>query len=114
MKLKISGKNKELFKENLNSFLNVATMICLRGHIPTQYDIDNADRLGRWWYREDSGGCDRYQLFGLANNDWLNVKEEGENFIIAEFNFRYDGERKKKESITNLMLAFFDFVETVE
>ena len=54
-------------------------MICFSGYIPTQYDIDNADRLGRWWYREDMGGSDRFQLLGMANNDWLNVKDEGEN-----------------------------------
>jgi len=114
MKLKISGSSKERFEQNLTNFLNVATMICLRGHIPTQYDIDNAEKLGGWHYHEKIGGVNRFQLLGAANNDWLNVIQEGgEYFVIVEFSFRYDSDSKKKESITNLMFAFFDFVELV-
>jgi hypothetical protein len=111
MKLKIFASNKERFESNLIRFLNLSTLICLGGSIPSQYDIENAENLGRWWIKEEDNN--RFQLLGISNNDWVNIHEEGENFIIVEFNFRYDKGSYKKVAISNLMLAFFDFIELI-
>ncbi|MEK6829077.1 MAG: hypothetical protein AABY15_03040 [Nanoarchaeota archaeon] len=112
MELKITGNTEERFNNNLKSFLNVATMICLKGNVPTQKDIDQAEALGRWWTLEEKNK--RYQILGSVNDNWLNIRESGVNYIIVEFNFRYDIDSQKKKAISNLMLAFFDFVEKVD
>ena len=111
MELKITGRTKEQFDFNLESFLNISAMICLWGKIPTKDDVKEAECLGRWWYKEKDNN--RYQL-SSTNNDWLNVRKEGENYIIVEFNFRYDSQFEKKKAITNLMLTFYDFVALVD
>lgn len=111
MELKITGYNKENFEENLTHFLNVATMICLKGHIPTQDDIINTRTHGMWWFKETDNK--RFQLLG-SNNNWLNIVSEGENFIVVEFNFRYDKYSHRKNTISRLMLEWFDFVDVVE
>ncbi|MCU0337872.1 MAG: hypothetical protein MUF12_08480 [Sediminibacterium sp.] len=108
MELRISGRSEEQFNENLVSFLNVSTFICLRGTIPKQWDIDKAETGGRWWTKEAHNR--RFNILGIVNDNWLNIRKEGENFIVVEFNFRYDRHFEKKKSISNLMLAFFDFV----
>jgi hypothetical protein len=106
LEVRITGRTKEQFQSNLERFLNVATFISLSGSIPTQREIDNASTTGRWWYRDG----DRFQLLGIANNDWLNIRAEEELQMDVEFNYRYDIQSRKKKAITALMLAFFDFV----
>lgn len=110
MKLKITGRNKDNFDKNLTDFLNVATMICLQGTIPTEYYIKEAKNLGYWWFRENDS---RFELLKAINNHKLIIRNEGENFIIVEFNIRYDYDGKKKTTISELMLAWFDFVEHI-
>ncbi len=107
MELKITGRNGEILENNIERFLNLASLICLKGKIPIPYDIANAKRLGRWWYKDG----ETIHLLGELNNDWLFIKESKPDFIIAEFGFRYDKDNKKKTAISNLMEAFFDFVE---
>lgn len=112
MKLKITGHNKERFEENLLNFLNMATLICHKGYIPTQYDIDNADRLGNWWSLDKEQN--KYYILGGSNNIWLAILEETETSKTVEFSFRYDSKREKEFSISNVLLAFLDYVELVE
>jgi hypothetical protein len=107
MEIKITGRSQKVFENNLTHFLNLSTMIIRRGEIPTKSDIDNAEQYGMWWYKDLH---DRYQLLPVTNDYWLNVIGQGDNYIIVEYNFRYD-RGLKKETITNLMGAWFDFVE---
>lgn len=111
MKLKISGNTEERFDRNLTSFLNLATLICLKGIIPTQKEIDEPERLGKWWFLDEGK---RYVMIGAANDYWANIREKGENYIVIEFSFRYDIDLKKKKAVSNLMLALFDFVECLD
>lgn len=109
MEIKIIGHNKERFEENLKNVLNVATLICLKGIIPTERDIATSETGGRWYIKEDG----RYNLLPIANDYWANIKGEGENFIVIEFNVRYDGDGKKKLALTNSILAFFSEFVTI-
>lgn len=107
MILKITGQDKERLDQNLNSFLNLSTMICLKGYIPSPEEMSSPQELGKWWIRETN----RFILLPISNDYWLNIREEGENYILVEFRFRYDNDNKKKDSISLVLLAFFDFVE---
>jgi len=107
MILKITGRDRETYLENLTKFLNLATLICLRGNIPEPYDIENAESFGNWWFREPK----RFQILGSSNNNWLNIIEEFETHIVVEFQFRYDKDFNKERTTTELMLCWFDFVE---
>lgn len=109
LEMRITGTNKQRFQENLEAFVNLACLISLKGTIPTPEDIRDANRMGRWWYRDS----DRFQLLGIANNDWLNIRDEGETYMDVEFNYRYDIQSARKKTITALMIAIFDFVSII-
>jgi hypothetical protein len=109
MELKITGHNTERFKDNLDKVLSVATLVCLGGYVPTEMDIKTPETRGLWYYKDSDR---RYNLVPTANDYWANIREEGEKFIVLEFNFRYDRENRKHLSLSNLLLVFFpDFVE---
>lgn len=63
-----------------------------------------------WYFKKDN--CSRYQL-SPYNDHWFNIKEEKETYIIGEFNSRYDRDLKRKEAITQFMVAF-DYVEMIQ
>lgn len=111
MKLKISGNTKEQFKKNTIDFLNLSTLICLKGSIPSNYDIETAERLGRWWIKEPDNK--RFSLLGVFNNDWIHIIEEAETYMVVEFHFRYDTYFQKELTISQLMNAWLDFVEII-
>ena len=112
MKLTISGENKKELEENVKRFMNVATLVCLKGELPLLYDIDHAETVGRWWCKDVP--IERYSILGIANNIWVNIVhddvEDRANFMQVEFWFRYDKDDAKKKAISTVMLAFFDFV----
>ena len=112
MKIKITGRNEELFKAQLKDILNVATVVAGTGTIPDEYDIDEAERLGRYWVREEN----RFNILGSSNNNWANIREEGENYIVIEFSTRYDRMGlPKAKALSNLILEWFnDCTELVE
>lgn len=112
MKLKITGHNKERFNENLTDFLNMATMICHKGYIPEPRDIELAETHGNWWWLDKREGT--YYILGGSNNIWCNIKSQDELSITVSFNFRYDSKREKEIAISNVLVAFLDFVEVVE
>ena len=91
MKIKITGKSKELFDHYLNSVLNLAAVAAMGGHIPDQKEIDDPFILGRYWYREKDGTTlDRFNLYPRSNDYFARVCEEGENFIVLHFAYRND------------------------
>lgn len=110
MKLKITGTSAERLESNLKNILSVATLVCLKGYIPSEQDIEEAETKGRWYIQDSET---RYNLVPMANDYWANIKEKGEHFIVLEFNVRYDGNGKKKDSLSNLILSWFDYVELV-
>ena len=109
--LKITGRNTERVEQNLKDVLSLATLVCHKGYVPTPRDIETAETLGMWYSKDTPN---RYNLIPTCNDYWANIIEQGENFIVLEFNIRYDGNEKKTKSLSELILAWFDdFVECV-
>jgi hypothetical protein len=105
MNIKITGRNKELFQENLKNILNVATVVAGTGTIPDEYDIENAETRGRYFVREKK----KFTILGSSNNNWAHILEEGENYIIIDFLTRYEKPNcEKVNSLSNLILTWFD------
>lgn len=92
MKIKITGKSPELFDHYLTAVLNLAAVAAMGGHIPSQREIEAPDELKqRYWFREKDGTTlDRFNLYPMSNDYYVNVREEGENFIVLDFWYRYD------------------------
>lgn len=111
MKLKITGNTPERFESNLKRFLNLSTLVCLKGYVPSQNEIEKPE-LGRWWILEEENK--RYQLLPSANDYWLNIREKGTNYIILDFSYRYDSNFKMKNALCELTSTVFDFVEKIE
>lgn len=117
MKLRIFGRNENRFKDALERVMNLACVAAMYGYIPTQDEIQNPrGGAGRYWYRSNEDGNDRFNLFPAANDRWANVKEEGKNSITAQFNYRYDRpEIKYCEKLTIFLNAVFpDETEIIE
>lgn len=107
MKVKIFGETKHQFETILEEILNVATLICLRGSIPHKNEMEEPLRSGRWWHYEETGGNKRWQLVSGQNDNWCNLYESGENYVIVKFNFRYQIKFEKTEAINSVLNAFF-------
>lgn len=102
MLLKITGRSPELFQENLTAVLNIATVFCQGGYIPTEQEQDDPEGHGRYWRREDQ----RFHLFPSANNHWAHVQEETETSIVLSFRYRYD-RNGLMDNLTNLLYLRF-------
>lgn len=116
MKLRIFGRKDILFKDALERVMNLACVAAMYGYIPTELEIESPQQRGRYWYRSNEGGNDRFNLFPAANDRWANVKEEGENSITVQFNYRYDRLNLKYcEKLTIFLNAVFpDQTEIIE
>lgn len=90
MKIKITGKGKELFEHYLTAVLNLAAVAAMGGHIPDKREIEEPQRFGRYWYREKDNALDRFKLYPMSNDYFANVYEEGENYIVLHFHCRKD------------------------
>jgi hypothetical protein len=114
MIIRITGHNSVNLKENLDNILNVVSILCFKGYIPIKEDIEEAERTGRYWYQSEENLID---LAPISNNYWAFIKDKGElphrHFIDIEFGIRYDRDNKKKETLTNLIVAWFDCAELV-
>lgn len=116
MKLRIFGGNQEFLEISIRRVMNLACVAAMYGYIPTELDIESPQQRGRYWYRSNEGGNDRFNLFPAANDRWANVKEEGENSITVQFNYRYDRSNLKYcEKLTIFLNAVFpDQTEIIE
>lgn len=112
MKLKLTTQTNEGLKQIFQRILVTASIIVQRGNLPTNEEINEPDRFGRYPYKDEHKD-NTYQLCG-SNSDWLNVREETDNYIIFEFNFRYDGKNNKKNTMSNVILTWFENVEILE
>ena len=115
MLIKIKGNSKRLFEDNVKKVMNIACVVSRYGSLPTDADIIQSkepERSSEFWYEDVKKS--KFELFPLANNNKAFVRERGENFIVIEFHFRYDGRglngtgRSKSEALSNLILAIFD------
>ena len=99
--------------------MNIGCVVSRYGSIPTERDMAEAERLGNYWYENVKEN--KFELLPTANNNKAFVRKRGENYIVVEFRFRYDGSLEvkgflKATALTNLILAIFDKdeVELVE
>lgn len=66
MKLKVNGGNKEILERNLAKLFNIATVVAGGGRIPKEEDIEEAETMGRYWYRHE----DEVHILGISNDNW--------------------------------------------
>jgi hypothetical protein len=85
MEIKVFGKNKELFNTILERVLNIASVACMGGYIPSEYEKLNPEGSGLFWFKEEN--C--FHL-GRANDHWGHIRSQGEDFVVLEFTYRYD------------------------
>ncbi len=108
MIVRIEAKDKRQLIENINHVLDVTTTI-VRGSIPTVYDMNNAERTGEHWTRQD----DTFEIYQITNNYKFFVRGESDTHISLEFYYRYDMDSRKKTAVSNLLDEFFHYVEIV-
>jgi hypothetical protein len=110
--IKIKGRNKELYERTLKNVLDVTFVICSKGYFPTEWDIEKPERSGKYWLLEEENN--RYNIVPTNNNYWLNIKNKGENFVVLDFNCRYDKDNKKKNIIIEEFDKYFkiDFLDS--
>jgi hypothetical protein len=117
MKIKITGKSQELFEHYLTTVLNLAAVAAMGGYIPDKREIEEPQRFGRYWYREKEGATlDRFNLYPMSNDYFANVREEGENYIVLDFSYRYDraGGGFFDAALCNLLqIRFYDNVSII-
>jgi hypothetical protein len=117
MKIKITGKSPELFEHYLTAVLNLAAVAAMGGHIPTQREINESSRIGRYWYRDNDGvAIGRFNLYPMSNDYYANIREEGENYIVLDFWYRYDraGGGSFVAALCNFLeIRFFDNVSII-
>jgi hypothetical protein len=113
MLIKIKGRNQEHYEETLKAVMNLACVAFRKGNIPTEYDMQESERTGLYWYENLKE--EKFELLPTANNDKAFIRGRGENFVIVEFYSRYDRDFKKAHALSNLILSFFsdDEVELV-
>jgi len=110
MQIKITGRTPELFNQFLKSVLNIATVVAQYGYLPTRDDISDPERTGRYWFREG----DSFRIASISNNMFCSIREEGENYMVLEFSYRYDKDGIFANALTNLLAARFrDEVEVL-
>ncbi len=110
MQIKITGRTPELFRQFLESVLNIATVVAQYGYLPTRDDIQDPERTGRYWFREN----DSFKIASISNNMFCLIREEGELYMVLEFSYRYDKDGIFANALTNLLAARFrDEVEVL-
>lgn len=98
-----------MLSEYLEKIMNAACVMCMAGYIPTESDKSDPERSGWFWFREKGYGLNRFQLYPAGNDYWANVQEEGENFIVLMFRYRYDKEDAFANALTNLIAVRFHY-----
>ena len=113
MLIKIKGCNQERFEKTVKSVMNLACVTFRKGSIPNERDMEESESNGLYWYENTKE--EKFELLTTSNNHKAFIKERGENFIVVEFFSRYDNQKKKVTSLSNLILAIFneDEVELV-
>ena len=106
MLIKIKGRNQESFQITVKSVMNLACVAFRKGSIPTERDMQEPERTGLYWYENTKE--EKFELLPTANNHKAFIRSRGENFIVIEFHSRYDRNNKQVNSLSNLVLSFFD------
>ena len=109
--IKVLGKNPEQLKSNIESVLNIASMIASRGHLPNEKGRENS---AYWWlYKDGKDGWEGWDLYPTVNNYWVYIDKKSETFMELRFHYRYDGKENVwvKSVISVIKLALQDDVE---
>src|SRR3990167_1499762 len=88
MLIKIKGRNQEQLQKTVKNIMNLAYVAFRRGEIPTERDMQEAERTGLYWYENIKEN--KFELLPVINNHKALIRSRGENFIIIEFYSRYD------------------------
>ena len=107
--IKITGHSPENLQENIERVMNLACVAFRRGAMPSDYDIDTAATRGLFWTKVDG----IYHLLPTANNAMAFVREYETAYVVIEFHYRYDSDRKHEKALDELMAVFFDCVSIV-
>jgi|JI10StandDraft_1071094.scaffolds.fasta_scaffold141461_4 hypothetical protein len=98
--VKITGRNKKLFDNNLECAINLAALYARGGTMPSNYDIKNN---GRWWNLNENE--EKYDLYPRANDYKIFIRGKGENWILLEFYYRYDNKDKNDNFLFQTKIA---------
>lgn len=109
MLLKISAKTPEMFSDYLENIMNAACVICMGGYIPNEAERSAPQRRGRFWFRVKVPGSNCFHLYPVSNDYWANVQEEGEDFIVLRFRYRYDKGEAFANALTHLIAERFHY-----
>ena len=102
MQVKIYHPNPDAVQQILTNILNLATVVALGGHIPSELEMTNPSQRGRYWWRED----DKYHLASCNNDWWAFVHEESSASITLEFRYRNDS-RGVADALAQLLVLRF-------
>jgi hypothetical protein len=111
--IKINFSTKEQRNERLEEVLNLITLICHKGYIPNDLNIEEKDIRGQWWIVDDRDSK-KFNIIGASNNNWATIRRETSNMVILDYVTRYDIEFEKEKAVKQLLAAFFDYVEIVD
>jgi hypothetical protein len=100
--VKIKGRNKKLFDNNLECAINLAAVYARHGVVPKDYDIERREN-GHWWNLNENE--DKYDLNPSANDYKAFVRDKGENWILLEFYYRYDNKDKNDNFLFQTKIA---------
>lgn len=106
--LKVTGRDTEELEIYKKRILNIACIVASGGIIPDEEDILSAKQKGRYWYHNTDHGNNRYDLFGVSNDWWAFIRDEGPTHIVLEFSYRYD-RNKRAKLLTELLAEVFSY-----
>lgn len=106
MLIKIKGRNQEELQKTIKSVMNLACVAFRKGNIPTEEDMQEPERTGLYWYENVKE--QKFELLPRLNNHKAFIRGRGDNFIVIEFHSRYDRDNEQVNSLSNLILSFFE------
>ena len=107
--LKVTARNNELLESTIQSIMNCASVLCMSGRMPSDKEIAEPNRLGRWWYIEPDNSNYRVHLFPLTNDYWAHIRNKTDVSCEIDFNIRYDNEMVKENALYVAIAAFFPY-----
>lgn len=109
MLFKIKGKTPQQVQAHLEGVLNVAALLLRDGVMPTHAETTGPDPA-YWWHKESER---RYVILGVSNDNWIDICEVGEGYIIANYSARYDSKGRKQTTFVQAIAVFFG-VDVIE
>lgn len=103
LSLKLNAQSPEHLDNLMTGILNIASIICGNGYLPTDVERVNAD-LGRVWVWQDNNTVD---LNPITANYKAFVQARAKNSITFRFQYRHEDVANLSKFMTILLNARF-------